>query len=318
MDGTLNIALAQIAPVWLDFAATRDKIVASIDEAGSQGADLVAFGEALLPGYPFWVDRTDGARFESDLQKDLYAHYVDHAVSVERGDLDTLCAAAARNRTAVYVGMMERDARRGMSLYCTMAYIDRDGVIGSTHRKLVPTYEERLVWAAGDGAGLKTHALGDFTVGGLNCWENWLPLARASLYGQGEDLHVAIWPGSQRNTHDITRFIAKEARSYVLSVSGLMRDSDIPDGLPHVDRLRDTADAVMADGGSCIAAPSGDWVLEPITGVECVRTATIEHAQVRRERQNLDVSGHYSRPDVTRLQINRQRQSTLQLDDGQS
>ncbi|MEM1173369.1 MAG: carbon-nitrogen hydrolase family protein [Pseudomonadota bacterium] len=315
MSGRLKIAIAQIAPVWLDFAATRDKIVSRIDEAGQQDADLVAFGEALLPGYPFWVDRTDGARFESDVQKDLYAHYVDQSVVVDRGDLDPVCEAAANNNTAVYLGMMERDARRGQSLYCTMAYIDRSGNIGSTHRKLVPTYEERLVWAAGDGAGLRTHSLGAFTVGGLNCWENWLPLARASLYGQGEDLHVAIWPGSRRNTDDITRFIAREARSFVLSVSGLMRASDIPDGLPHGELLKQTADDVMADGGSCVAGPSGDWLLEPISDIECVRTVTIDHAAVRRERQNLDVSGHYSRPDVTRLHVNRERQATVDLED---
>lgn len=313
----LTVALAQIAPVWLDRVATTEKIAHWIDKAGQESAELVVFGEALLPGYPFWVERTDGARFESAVQKELYAHYAEQSVVVERGDLEPLQAACRKHRLACYVGTMERASDRGgHSLYCSMVYIGADGTVGSVHRKLVPTYEERLVWAIGDGHGLRTHPLGDFTVGGLNCWENWLPLARAALYGQGEDLHVAIWPGNRRNTVDITRFVAREARSYVVSVSGLMRSSDIGEGLPHRDLLRETADELMADGGSCVAGPDGEWLLEPVTGDEQLSILELDHAKVLEERQNMDVVGHYSRPDVTTLSLDRRRQSTLTIDDG--
>ena len=312
----LTIALAQIAPVWLDRQATTDKIAHWIDMAAAEGADLVVFGEALLPGYPYWVERTDGARFESAVQKRLYAHYASQAVLIERGDLDPLQSACRKHGIACYVGTIERAADRGgHSLYCSMVYIDSEGSIGSVHRKLQPTYEERLVWAMGDGHGLRTHSLGAFTVGGLNCWENWLPLARASLYGQGEDLHVAIWPGSARNTEDITRYMAREARSYVVSVSGLMRASDIGADLPEADLLRDSADAVMANGGSCVADPDGQWVLEPVVGDERLSIVDVDHTRVLEARQSLDVVGHYSRPDVTRLVVDRRRQSTLQLED---
>ncbi len=211
---------------------------------------------------------------------------------------------------------MERAPDRGgHSLYASMVFIDAEGEIGSVHRKLMPTYEERLVWAIGDGHGLRTHRLGPFTAGGLNCWENWLPLARAALYAQGEDLHVAIWPGSLRNTEDITRFIAREGRCFVVSVSGLMRRSDIPDSLPRAELLREAADDVMANGGSCIAAPTGEWLLAPETGEESLRVAELEHRMVLEERQNLDVAGHYSRPDVTRLLVDRRRQSTAEFSD---
>ncbi|MDJ0938261.1 MAG: carbon-nitrogen hydrolase family protein [Woeseiaceae bacterium] len=308
---TISVALAQIAPVWLDRVATTEKIVDRIIEAANGGADLVVFGEALLPGYPFWVERTDGARFNSELQKSLYAHYVEQSVVIDRGDLDAICSAAAEHSIAVYVGTMERASDRGgHSLYCSMVYVDRAGEIGSVHRKLMPTYEERLVWASGDGNGLRTHPLGPFTVGGLNCWENWLPLPRAALYAAGEDLHVAIWPGSRRNTEDITRFIALESRSFVVSVSGLMRESDIGDDVPHADLLKENADAVMANGGSCVAAPTGEWLLEPETEVESLRIVELDHRVVLEERQNLDVVGHYSRPDVTRLLVDRTRQAT--------
>ncbi len=313
---TLKVGIAQVAPVWLDRNATVSKLVGWIREAASQGCELVVFGEALVPGYPFWVERTDGARFESALQKELYRHYVQQSVCIEAGDLDPIAGAARDNALAVYVGVMERAPDRGgHSLYASMVFIDADGEIGSVHRKLMPTYEERLVWAIGDGHGLRTHQLGPFTAGGLNCWENWLPLARAALYAQGEDLHVAIWPGSLRNTEDITRFIAREGRCFVVSVSGLMRRSDIPDSLPRVDLLREAADDVMANGGSCIAAPTGEWLLAPETGEESLRVAELDHRMVLEERQNLDVAGHYSRPDVTRLLVDRRRQSTAEFSD---
>ncbi len=274
------------------------------------------FGEALVPGYPFWVERTDGARFDSALQKELYAHYLDQGVSIDDGHLDPVCKAAARHGMAVYLGTMERAANRGgHSLYCSMVFVDAQGHVASVHRKLMPTYEERLVWAIGDGHGLRTHKLGAFTAGGLNCWENWLPLARSALYALGEDLHVAIWPGNRRNTEDITRFIARESRSFVVSVSGIMRRQDIGDDIPHAALLRESADDVMADGGSCLAAPTGEWLLEPETGVESLRVATIDHRLVLEERHNLDVAGHYSRPDVTRLVVDRKRQATAEFDD---
>ena len=312
----LKVGIAQIAPVWLDRDATMTRVIEWIREAASQGCELVVFGEALVPGYPFWVERTDGARFESALQKELYRHYVEQSVCIEAGDLDPIVAVARENAIAIYVGVMERAADRGgHSVYASMVYIDARGEIGSVHRKLMPTYEERLVWAIGDGHGLRTHKLGPFTAGGLNCWENWLPLARAALYAQGEDLHVAIWPGNQRNTEDITRFIAREGRCFVVSVSGLMRRSDIPDSLPHAELLREAADDVMANGGSCIATPTGEWLLAPETGEESLRVAELDHRIVLEERQNLDVAGHYSRPDVTQLLVDRRRQSTAEFSD---
>lgn len=147
---TLKVAIAQIAPVWLDRDATVTRVIEWIREAASQDCELIVFGEALIPGYPFWVERTDGARFESTLQKELYRHYVEQSVCIEAGDLDPIVAVARDNAIAVYVGVMERAPDRGgHSVYASMVYIDAGGEIGSVHRKLMPTYEERLVWAIG-------------------------------------------------------------------------------------------------------------------------------------------------------------------------
>jgi nitrilase len=156
-------------------------------------------------------------------------------------------------------------------------------------------------------------------VGGLNCWENWMPLPRASLYAQCEDLHIAVWPGSIRNTCDITRFIALESRSYVASVSGLMRREDIGASSAASSAWRDLVAAaspeLLANGGSCVAGPDGEWLIAPCGPVEKLFVASIDHRKVLGERQNFDPSGHYSRPDVTRLEINRKRQSVVGLSD---
>lgn len=176
---SLMVGLAQIAPVWLDRAATLAKVNSYLEQGAPKGCGLVAFGETLVPGYPFWLELTDGARFNSPLQKTIFA-YAAQAVQPESGHLDQLRATAARNGIAVYLGCVERASDRGgHSLYCSLGFIDPEGKIGSIHRKLMPTYEERLLWAAGDGHGLRTHSVGQFQLGGLSCWENWMPLARA-------------------------------------------------------------------------------------------------------------------------------------------
>jgi nitrilase len=312
----LRVAAAQIAPVWLDREASLARVVDSIDQAAVSGVELIAFGECLVPGYPFWVERTDGARFDSRLQKDLYAVYVDQAVCLEDGHLAAVCAAARRNAMSVVLGILERPADRGESVYASAVSIAADGRIIACHRKLMPTHEERLVWAVGDGHGLRTHRLGEFTVGALNCWENWMPLARASLQAQGEDLHVAIWPGNARNTREITRFMAQEGRSYVLSVSGLMRIDDLPEGLPHAAALKQAAaDMPWAAGGSCLAGPDGRWLIEPDETTDGLLIADIDPVEVRRARHNFDPTGHYSRPDVFTLKVNRRRQTIGEFED---
>lgn len=177
----------------------------------------------------------------------------------------------------------------------------------------MPTYEERLTWSPGDGHGLRTHKLEAFTAGGLNCWENWMPLPRAALYGMGEDLHVAVWPGGLHNTEDITRFIAKEARSFVISASGVMTKSDFPSDTPHLEKILENAKDTLANGASCIAGPDGKWIVPPVENEETLIVADLDHNRVLEERQNFDPVGHYSRPDVTELTINRTRQSTINV-----
>ncbi|MFC4221023.1 carbon-nitrogen hydrolase family protein [Flagellimonas marina] len=312
MENELKVAMAQLSPVWLDKAATLDKIKTAIEAAAKEKAELLIFGEAYLPGYPFWLAYTDGAAWDLKVNKELHAHYARNSIQIEAGELDEVCQLAKKHNMAIYLGMMERPKDRGgHSLYCSLVYINETGEIKSVHRKLQPTYDERLTWAPGDGHGLRVHSLKQFTVGGLNCWENWMPLPRATLYGQGENLHVAVWPGGVHNTKDITRFIARESRSFVISVSSLMHTSDFPKDTPHLEKILEKAPEVLADGGSCIAGPDGEWLVEPIANKEGIFYKTLDFNRVYEERQNFDPVGHYSRPDVTKLTVNRERQTTV-------
>ena len=314
MNTTLKIAMAQIAPVWLDKKATINKIESSIREGAKDNAELIVFGEALLPGYPFWLALTGGAEWNTNINKELHAHYVNNSICIEKGELNSICELAKTHSIAIYLGIMERPLDRGgHSIYASLVYINEQGDIKSVHRKLRPTYDERLTWAPGDGNGLQVHSLKAFTVGGLNCWENWMPLPRTALYGQGENLHIAVWPGSDHNTKDITRFIARESRSYVVSVSSLMSRTDFPKDTPHSDAILKNAPETLANGGSCIAGPDGEWIVEPVLHKEGLIIRTIDFNRVLEERQNFDAVGHYSRPDVTKLIVNRERQTTVEI-----
>ncbi len=307
----MRIAAAQAHPVWLDKAATAKKVVTLLEEAAAESVDLLAFPETFLSGYPFWVDRTDGARFNDERQKAAYGYYLDAAVEIEGPELRDIAEAVRDLGVFTYLGITERGSgtARG-TVFCTLVAIHpRDGIV-SHHRKLVPTYEERLVWGHGDGHGLRVHDVSEAKIGGLNCWENWMPQARHALYSGGEDLHVSVWPGAVRLTRDITRFIALEGRVYSLAACGLLSLEDVPADFPLREVLEEQENGIYYNGGSAIAAPDGTWVVEPVENHEGLVIADIDLQFVRRERQNFDASGHYSRPDVFDVRIDRRRRSS--------
>lgn len=306
---SLKLALPQLKPIWLNRKGGLEQVIKTIEQAALEQADFIVFAEGFVPGYPFWLDSTGGAAFDNAMQKSIFAHYSDQAVTIEDGHLDGVCRALQAANMAAYLGIIERPRdRSGHSLYCSFVYIDKTGSIRSVHRKLQPTYEERLVWSPGDGAGLVTHRLGEFTLGGLNCWENWMPLSRAALYAQGEDVHVACWPGNVRNTEDLTPVLAKEGRSYCISVGAVMTPEEVRDDTPFAEQIRAALKDMPANGGSCVAAPDGSWVLPPLKGETGIRYCDLDARLIRQERQNFDPAGHYSRPDVTQLTVNRERQ----------
>jgi nitrilase len=313
----VKVAAAQLRPVWLDPQATAAKVIATIADAAAQGVELLAFPEAFLSGYPFWISRTDGARFDDPRQKGAYAAYLDAAVELDGPELARIVEAVREHGVFTYLGITERGRTAGRgTVYCTLVAIDPAAGIVSAHRKLVPTYDERMVWGRGDGNGLRVHAVGELRVGGLNCWENWMPGARLALYAGGEDIHVGVWPGSSRLTADITRFIALEGRVWSLAASGLLSLADVPAGFPLRDELAALTEPLPFSGGSGVVSPSGEWVVGPIEDEERLVIAEVTGGAVRAERLNSDPTGHYSRPDVLALTVDRRRHEPVVFVDG--
>ena len=301
----MRIAGVQAAPVFLDRKATTDKVVRLIGEAATGGAELVAFPEAFIPGYPAWVDTTDAAAWNDSTQKAAFAWYVDAAVDLDGPDFAVVVEAARDHGVFAYVGVAER-ARSTASVYCSLVAIDpRHGIV-SVHRKLKPTFGERLAWSDGDGHGLRVHEWAGFRVSGLNCWENWMPLARATLYAQGTQLHIATWPGSPWLTRDISRFIALEGRVFVLSVGAVLRREHIPTDFPLREAMMATQ-SKYASGGTMIVAPDGTVLDGPQKDEELIVYADVSPSDVLAERHNFDPAGHYSRSDVLHLSVDRRR-----------
>lgn len=289
---SLTVAAVQATPVFLDRAAT---VLAAAGHVVAADADLVAFPESFVPGYPDWVWRrppmSDG---------EWYARLVDNAVRVESNDLDPLRDATRDVGAWVAVGVTERSASD--SLYNSVVYIDPAGDIAGRHRKLIPTGAERLVWGNGNDHLLTVVDIGGVKVGSLICWENYLPLARMAMYESGVDVLLSpTWDNSDEWVPTL-RHIAKEGRIFVVGVTAFLRGSDVPRDLPGADEMYGDENDLMSQGNSTIVAPGGEVIAGPLVGQAGVVRATLDLSLIAAGRRLFDPTGHYSRPDVLRLQ----------------
>ena len=297
----MKVAVIQMSPVFLDKQASWKKLKTLVLEAIGEGASVITWGETLIPGYPVWMGLTDSARWDNPDQKRAYATYAREAVRLDGSIVEEMRKISLENGVMLMGGILEGG---GSSVYATLLTIGFEGEILGRHRKIKPTFDERLLWADGDTEGLRTYETPEGRIGGLNCWENWIPLARAALHQEGEMIHVAVWPGSYSLTKDITRFMALEGRSWILSACGVYRGEDFGhlslDDFPMRDEMMSVGG--IHSGGSLIANPIGEIIAGPLPDYEeGILYADVDRRTVLEERQNFDYSGHYGRPDLLRV-----------------
>ena len=295
----VKVAAVQAAPVLADRDATIAKVIDLAETAAAEGARLVAFPEVFVPGYPDWVWRT---RPWDATATALYARLLDQAMVVGSPATERVAKAARRLGIWLCVGASERD-ENGSTLYNALLCFAPDGTLAARHRKLMPTGAERLVLGAGDGSTLTVIDTGFGRLGGLICWENYMPLARAALYARGIDIYLApTWDNSDVWVPTL-RHIAREGRCYVIGVTACIRATDLPDNLPGRAELYGGAEDWLSRGNSSIISPDGEILAGPLTGESGIVYAEIDVGTARAARQQFDPVGHYSRSDVLHLAV---------------
>jgi predicted amidohydrolase len=300
IDNEFILGAAQAAPVYFDREASTDKACKLIQEAGKMEVDLLAFGETWLPGYPFF--------HATSYLPEGRVRYLENAVEIPSPTTERLCDAAREAKTDVAIGVAELDPFTRGSTYCTLLFIGREGKILGRHRKLKPTDGERRVWGEGDGAGLVVYNRPYAKISGLNCWEHRMLLPGYTLMALGTQVHVAAWPFAQNAgpRQLMSRAFAAQGACYVIETCALAQPEDV------TDEFRDVLKAVYemwgdlnAEGCAKIINPRGHVVAEAPIGEESIVTAPASLDKVRNSKGFLDVGGHYSRPDVFRLLVNR-------------
>ena len=298
-----KLAAIQAAPVYFDRDASTKKACRLIKEASAKGATIAAFGETWLPGYPFFISVTR----REPLSWTVAAEYLANAIEIPSATTEELCEAARRANIDVVIGVVERDSQTQGTAYCTLLFISNEGRILGRHRKLKPTHKERAVWGEGDGNSLTVYQRPYGRISGLNCWEHNMVLPGYVLMSQGTQIHIATWPGSEREAPPppisvwtrqllLSRAFASQAAAYVILVGGLLSAEDVPEAYQEYAR--------PFTGDSCIIDPRGEVIAGPAEG-ETILIADGSTEHVFAAKSACDVAGHYSRPDVFRLYVNR-------------
>jgi nitrilase len=303
--GVVRVAVVQQPPVLLDRGATLDAAVTHLHAAAAAEAGLVVFPETFIPGYPAWIWRLRPGD-DADLTGEIHQRLVDNSVDLAADDLRSVREAAADLHLVVVCGVHERDGAFGRStLYNTVVTIGPDGAILNRHRKLVPTNPERMVWGQGDAAGLRVTDTSIGRVGTLICWENYMPLARYALYADGVEVYVASTWDEGETWIATMRHIAAEGRCWVIGSGCALRAADVPESFPGREQLFPDPDEWINPGDSVVVAPGGTIVAGPMHEEIGILVADIEPSRAAAARRTLDVAGHYSRPDVFQLTVDR-------------
>lgn len=310
-----RIAVVQRPPAFLDRAETLNRAVSDIGEAAQAGAHLVVFPEAFIPGYPVWIWRLRPGG-DMRLTEELHARLSANAVNLAGNDLAPLCQAARQHNVTVACGMHERDADFSRStLYNTVVIIGPDGSVLNRHRKVMPSNPERMVWGFGDASGIRAVDTPCGRIGALICWENYMPLARCAMYAQGIDIYLAPTYDEGERWVATMQHIARESGCWVVGNCSAFQARDIPDSLPGKAQMFPDPDEWVNAGDSVVVAPGGKITAGPMHQERGILYAEIELERIGMARRSLDVVGHYARPDLFALQVNRRAQKPVEFSD---
>jgi nitrilase len=301
MNGPLVVACVQAEPVVLDREATIEKLAVLTAEAAGNGASLVVFPEAFLPAYPSSAWAKALAGWADPRAKAAFALLARESVAVPGPAESRIGEVAREHGVLVATGVTETDVETNGTLYNTLLVHDEHGSLVLKHRKLVPTNHERLVWGQGDGAGLRAVQTSAGRIGGLICWENYMPLARFALYESGIEIYLAPTADDGETWQHTLVHIARESRAFVVSPAHFQRASAYPPEFPLADELQ--GEDVIGRGGSAILGPDGAYLAGPLYDEEGILYAELDPARLHEERQRFDAAGHYHRPDVLRLDL---------------
>jgi len=303
---SVKVAVVQAAPVLFDREATVDKVCQLIQEAAGGGAQLVLFPEAFIPAYPRGLSFGMVVGSRSPEGRRTWQAYWDNAVEVPSPAIAALGAAVQEAGVYMAIGIIERDSQfsRG-TLYCTLLYFGTDGQLMGKHRKLKPTAAERLIWGEGDGSTLAAFDTELGRIGGLICWENYMPMARMAMYGKGVELYLAPTADARDTWQCTLRHIACEGRCFVLGCNQFVTKYMYPSNLEGVVELDEQPD-VICRGGSVIVSPFGEVLAGPLYDKEGILYAELDRGEIVRGKVDFDVVGHYARPDVFQLIVNKE------------
>jgi nitrilase len=319
-DIEVRVAIVQHSPVFLNLDASLAKAINLLEEAAAEDAQLVVFPETWLPGYPVWLDVAPRvANWDYPPAKAIYRILAENALRLGDKHFNALLEAAGNTGMYLVMGAHER---RGATLYNSMLFFDKDGKRFKVHRKLVPTYAERLVWGRGDGSTLEVMPAEFGNLGGLVCWEHWMPLSRAAMHAQGEVIHVAQWPSVEDNHQLASRSYAFEGQCYVLAAGSVLSRDEMMSGMASLGsadpRARELLESIPAgdsdlllDGGSAVIAPDSSYLAGPAFGEARILYADLDLGRIAEGHLVMDSSGHYTRPDVFQLMVNKRAQEQV-------
>jgi nitrilase len=309
--GAHRIAVVQHPPVLLDLKKTTDRTIDLMAQCAREGAKLATFPETYLPGYPEWVWRLRPAA-DFALSGEIHRRLIENAVDIDAGGLEQIQHAARTHKLTVVLGVNEREGAYSRStLYNTVVVIGADGALLNRHRKLMPTNPERMVWGQGDGSGLNVVDTPAGRVGGLICWENYMPLARFAIYAQGPDIYVAPTWDEGDGWIATMRHIASEGRCWVVGSGTALQARDIPSDFPGRSELFPDDDEWINPGDSVVVSPLGQIVAGPLHEQHGILYAECDPAVSSAARRTLDVAGHYGRPDIFRLEVIREHRTPV-------